>query len=167
MTGPRLSRAAHSPEFYFREGCYITEHWNVPDDPALSLARARVPPGITTRRHRLEGITERYLILAGTGRVEVAGLPATTVTPGDVVVIPPGAARSRRARPSALPARGRRIWYSWRPARPAFELNATRIWKPTPANNLAAGPHPGTRRGPDLCGGPGPGYMPFAGPITS
>ena len=65
----------------------------MPGDPALSLARARVPPGVTTRRHCLDGITERYLILAGSGRVEVEGLPPTTVQPGDVVLIPPGVAQ--------------------------------------------------------------------------
>ena len=93
MTGPRLGRGTRSREFYFREGCYITEHWNDPADAALSLARARVPPGVTTRRHRLEGVTERYLVLAGTGRVEVEGLPPSEVGPGDVVLIPPGAAQ--------------------------------------------------------------------------
>ena len=64
MSRPCIARAADGAEFHFREGCYITEQWNVAADPALSLARARVPPGVTTRCHRLSGITERYLILA-------------------------------------------------------------------------------------------------------
>jgi mannose-6-phosphate isomerase-like protein (cupin superfamily) len=44
---------------------------------------------VTTRLHRLEGVTERYVILEGTGRVEVHGLAPERVEPGDVVVIPP------------------------------------------------------------------------------
>jgi len=93
MSRPCIARAADRAEFHFREGCYITEQWNVADDPALSLARARVPPGARTRRHCLEGVTERYLILEGAGRVEVDGLAASTVGPGDVVLIPPGVAQ--------------------------------------------------------------------------
>jgi hypothetical protein len=42
-------------EFYISEGCFITEWLNTPDDPAVSIARARVPPGVTTRWHRLAG----------------------------------------------------------------------------------------------------------------
>jgi len=69
--------------------CHIIEVSNSPDDPATSIARARVEPGITTRWHRLTGTTERYVILEGTGCVEVGELPATDVTAGDVVLIPP------------------------------------------------------------------------------
>ena len=90
---PRIGRAADSRERFFVEGCYITEWWNTPDDPGLSIARARVPAGATTRWHRLSGIAERYLILEGRGRVEVEGLPATEVGPGDTVLIPPGTAQ--------------------------------------------------------------------------
>lgn len=77
-------------EYFFAEGCFIVESSNSPDDPDLSIARARVEPGRTTRWHYLEGITERYVILAGEGDVEVGDLPATRVHPGDVVIIPPG-----------------------------------------------------------------------------
>ena len=76
-------------EFYTSEGCYITELCNVPTDKEASLARARVAPGVTTRWHRLRGISERYVILEGRGRMEVGDLPATEVGPGDVVIIPP------------------------------------------------------------------------------
>jgi mannose-6-phosphate isomerase-like protein (cupin superfamily) len=76
-------------EFYTCEGCYITELLSSPDDPQASIARARVEPGVTTRRHRLQGIVERYYILAGRGLVEVGKLPPQEVTPGDVVLIPP------------------------------------------------------------------------------
>jgi mannose-6-phosphate isomerase-like protein (cupin superfamily) len=77
-------------EFFTEEGCYILETWNRSDDPAVSVARARVPPGATTRRHRLAGIVERYLILLGEGRVEVQGMAPRVVGPGDLVYIPAG-----------------------------------------------------------------------------
>lgn len=76
-------------EYYFAEGCFIMEEWNAPTDEAVSVARARVESGVTTRWHRLHGVTERYLILEGQGRVEVGHLPPEVVGPGTVVVIPP------------------------------------------------------------------------------
>jgi mannose-6-phosphate isomerase-like protein (cupin superfamily) len=81
---------AASAEYYTEERCYINELANIADDPAVSIARARVAPGVVTRLHRLRGITERYVILAGTGNVEVGSLPAQDVAVGDVVLIPPG-----------------------------------------------------------------------------
>jgi len=77
-------------EFFTVEGCHINELSNSDADPEASIARARVPPGVTTRWHRLAGTTERYVILSGAGKVEVGSLPAQTVAPGDVVLIPPG-----------------------------------------------------------------------------
>ena len=77
-------------EYFFAEGCFITEGWNTSVDEAVSVARARVEPGVTTRWHRLRGVTERYLILEGRGRVEVGDLPPENVGPGAVVLIPPG-----------------------------------------------------------------------------
>jgi mannose-6-phosphate isomerase-like protein (cupin superfamily) len=76
-------------EYYFDEGCYITELSNTPADPEASIARARVLPGVTTRWHRLIETMERYVMLEGKGRVEIGDEPAREVGPGDVVVIPP------------------------------------------------------------------------------
>jgi len=76
-------------EYYFVEGCFILELSNTPDDPDLSIARARVRPGVTTRLHRLHKITERYVILEGMGMLSVDGEAARPVGPGDVVIIPP------------------------------------------------------------------------------
>lgn len=76
-------------EFYITEGCYITELSNTPDDPDVSIARARVEPGVTTRWHRLKGTAERYFIISGRGLVEVGERPAQKVTAGDIVLIPP------------------------------------------------------------------------------
>jgi mannose-6-phosphate isomerase-like protein (cupin superfamily) len=86
---PRVVRNRTTREYYFREGCHITEWLNSADDENLSIARARVEPGVTTRLHSLAGITERYLILEGRGQVRVGQLPEAEVEPGDVVVIPP------------------------------------------------------------------------------
>ena len=76
-------------EFYTPEGCYIIELSNTDDDRDASIARARVEAGASTRWHRLSGITERYVMLEGVGRVEVGDLPPQEVSAGDVVLIPP------------------------------------------------------------------------------
>jgi mannose-6-phosphate isomerase-like protein (cupin superfamily) len=88
-----LAPLIHHPtatEYFFAEGCFITEWWNTSADQAVSVARACVKPGVTTRWHRLRNTTERYLILEGRGRVEVGDGPPEDVGPGAVVLIPPG-----------------------------------------------------------------------------
>ena len=75
-------------EFYTEEKCYITELSNTSNDPDLSIARARVEPGVTTCWHRLIGTTERYYILKGIGVVEVGKLPPEEIKAGDIVIIP-------------------------------------------------------------------------------
>lgn len=76
-------------EFYISEKCYVTELSNSADDPEVSIARARVESGVTTRWHRLKGISERYFIISGKGRVEIGDMPPREVTAGDIVLIPP------------------------------------------------------------------------------
>jgi len=76
-------------EYYFEEGCFIVELHNTPADPAVSVARARVEPGRTTRWHSLAGIEERYLVVQGSGRVEVGSQAPRDVRQNDVVRIPP------------------------------------------------------------------------------
>ena len=82
----------HDPAkaFFTDERCHITELSNSPADEALSIALARVEPGVTTRWHRLIGTTERYVMLSGQGVVEIGNLPPRAVAPHDVVIIPPG-----------------------------------------------------------------------------
>ncbi len=75
-------------EYFFTEGCFITELSNTSNDPEVSIARARVERGQTTKWHSLAGVTERYIILEGIGRVEVENLEPTVVNSGDVVIIP-------------------------------------------------------------------------------
>jgi len=93
MNDARIERDAAGSEYWFEEGCHITELWNSDADARVSVARARVAPGDRTRLHRLDGITERYVVLEGQGTVEVGTLPPGRVKPGDVVVIPPGVAQ--------------------------------------------------------------------------
>lgn len=90
---PGTSAGSRATEEPTRERCSITEWSNTPDDPGLSVARARVAPGITTRWHRLDGIAERYVILEGQGRAEIGGLPPQDLLPGDVLRIAPGQAQ--------------------------------------------------------------------------
>jgi mannose-6-phosphate isomerase-like protein (cupin superfamily) len=89
---PNLLKGASPPsgtvDLRTEERCFIIEIWNHPSDPAISLARARVLPGVTTARHAL-AIDERYVIESGEGRVEIAGVESD-VAPGDVVLIPAG-----------------------------------------------------------------------------
>jgi mannose-6-phosphate isomerase-like protein (cupin superfamily) len=75
-------------ETFIAEGCFIVELSNTADDPDISIARARVAPGVTTRWHRLVRTVERYVILEGQGRVEIGSLSPQDLKPGDVALIP-------------------------------------------------------------------------------
>ncbi|MCP5207234.1 MAG: cupin domain-containing protein [Hahellaceae bacterium] len=96
-------------EYYFQEGCHIIELLNREDDADVSIARARVTPGATTRLHALINTSERYLILQGQGEVFIGGRTTSNgqansdmeeniaaeplrqaVAIGDMVIIPPG-----------------------------------------------------------------------------
>src|SRR5690606_27800598 len=85
---PSIQHGALLSEHYTEERCHIVELSNRADDPAVSIARARVEPGVTTRWHRLRGIAERYVILRGEGRVELGDTIARIVVVGDTVLIP-------------------------------------------------------------------------------
>lgn len=77
-----------STEYFFAaEGCYISELSNTTDDPAVSIAQARVEPGITTAWHQLKNTIERYVILSGTGLAEIGDAAPRSVNAGDVVHI--------------------------------------------------------------------------------
>jgi len=78
-----------SKEFYTTEKCFITELSNTIDDPDVSIARARVKPGVSTSWHRLKKTAERYYIISGKGSVEIGDLLPQEVTDGDIVIIPP------------------------------------------------------------------------------
>jgi mannose-6-phosphate isomerase-like protein (cupin superfamily) len=90
---PFVRHPEDAEEYYSSERCHILETWNRADDNAVSVARARVPPGVATRWHALDGTAERYLIIEGHGRIELTGLEPEVVGPGDLVFIPPGCAQ--------------------------------------------------------------------------
>ncbi|MFT4748410.1 MAG: mannose-6-phosphate isomerase-like protein (cupin superfamily) [Pseudohongiellaceae bacterium] len=85
---PTIKRFQLENEYYFKEGCHIIEVSNSQSDERLSIARARVEPQHTTAWHQLRGTVERYVILEGTGTVEIGDMPPSIVSPGDVVIIP-------------------------------------------------------------------------------
>ncbi len=86
---PRIITEDLSKEYHTSERCHILKNWSSAEE-GLSIARARVEPGITTQRHILNGVDEKYLIIGGKGKMEVGDLPATEVKAGDLVVIPAG-----------------------------------------------------------------------------
>ena len=90
LQAARVVRYSEERDYFFTEGCFINELLNTDDDRQLSVARARVRAGETTRWHKLEGITERYLMVAGEGTAEVGDEPAVVLNPGDVLLIPAG-----------------------------------------------------------------------------
>lgn len=89
-----MNQSIHSPnpsdELPTEENCHILEVWNNNSDNAVSIARARLEPGMTTKLHRLKGVDERYLIVTGTGITQVGDSAPVEVRPGDVVIIPSG-----------------------------------------------------------------------------
>lgn len=92
MTNAFIPGPASRDEVLTRERCYITELLNDPAVPRASLARCRVPPGVTTELHRL-AVDEWYVVSEGHGRMEVGGEPPFEVAPGDAVAIPAGCAQ--------------------------------------------------------------------------
>lgn len=85
----QILNTPESAEYFFEEGCFILELSNSAQDPQLSIARARVKAGVSTRLHRLSGLVERYVIVSGVGMIEIAGLPVQKVSAGNVIIIPP------------------------------------------------------------------------------
>ena len=75
-------------EFFLEEGCYIVELHNSAEDAGCSVARARVEPGETTELHCLQDIVERYVIVSGSGEVEIGQQAPVRVTAMDTVIIP-------------------------------------------------------------------------------
>lgn len=74
-------------EFATRERCYITEWLNDQRWPEVSIARARVEPGVTTELHTLD-VLEWYVIEQGRGELTVGDADARNVAPGDSIPIP-------------------------------------------------------------------------------
>ena len=66
-----------------------------------SLAEAELEPGQATERHYHARTEEIYVVLEGTGEMEVDG-ERRPVAPGDAILIPPGAWHEIRAAGSPL-----------------------------------------------------------------
>jgi mannose-6-phosphate isomerase-like protein (cupin superfamily) len=86
---PRIVKANNLNEYLTPERCFIAENYSATDGK-VSIARARVNPGVTTVAHHLEGIDEVYVIAEGKGLVDFEGLEPTELNVGDVVIIPSG-----------------------------------------------------------------------------
>ncbi len=96
--------AADCEEFMTQERCHISEVANDSLDEGLSVAIARVEPGVCTAWHSLKDTSERYLIISGKGRVELDAMFGdyqqgtdnkiiNDVSAGDVVRIAPDVAQ--------------------------------------------------------------------------
>jgi mannose-6-phosphate isomerase-like protein (cupin superfamily) len=85
---PKIVKQDTATEFETAERCHIIETSNDSEDESVSIARARVEPGVTTAWHKLNGVAERYIIVSGSGRVELGELEPAEVSAGDVVRIP-------------------------------------------------------------------------------
>ena len=90
---PKIITESSENEEYTLERLFITEMWNRVEDPDVSIAKAKVKPGVTTALHYLDGVDEKYIIISGEGVMEIEGLALAEVSPGDVVVIPANSAQ--------------------------------------------------------------------------
>jgi mannose-6-phosphate isomerase-like protein (cupin superfamily) len=89
---PTIVKADSLKEYLTPEHCFIFENWGLVSagDNAVSIARARVEAGVTTKAHHLDGVQEIYLITQGKGKVQISNMEPAIVAEGDVVVIPSG-----------------------------------------------------------------------------
>jgi quercetin dioxygenase-like cupin family protein len=83
----QIARRDALDPFTTKDGSTIREYLHT---PAQSLAEATLEPGQGTQRHHHRRAEEIYLIVEGSGRMEVDGERAEVV-PGDAILIPPGA----------------------------------------------------------------------------
>ena len=74
-------------EFYTDEKCFITEILNTPKVKGMSVAQARVEPGVTTQNHTLD-FDEAYYILKGKGEMQINSGELKVILPGDLAYIP-------------------------------------------------------------------------------
>ena len=77
-------------EYYTEERCYIQEIINRPALEGVSIAKARVEPGVHTALHKLKETDELYYILEGQGQIEVDQVMLGQVKEGDSVLIRKG-----------------------------------------------------------------------------
>ncbi len=86
MQQPKIIKKTTPKEYFTSERCYVAENYST---ETVSIARATVKPGVTTKAHHLKNsVQEIYIITSGKGKVHVGNLEPAEVSPGDVVVIP-------------------------------------------------------------------------------
>lgn len=81
------NRVRDAVPFVTKDGSTIREYLHT---ARQSLAEASLAPGQSTRRHHHAASEEIYLIVEGSGRLEIDG-ETRDVGPGDAILIPPGA----------------------------------------------------------------------------
>ena len=93
---PRGASMTNKPgtldEFWTEERCFITELMNSAEVPDVSLALARVEPGVRTQLHALQNVEEIYIVRAGVGQIEIDGIERRLAA-GDRAVVPRSAAQ--------------------------------------------------------------------------
>jgi mannose-6-phosphate isomerase-like protein (cupin superfamily) len=82
-----IIRTESIPEIYTEERCFITEILNAEEFPDISVAQARVRPGVTTALHKLRDTDEKYYVLKGTGEMVIDGKITGRIQAGDLVII--------------------------------------------------------------------------------
>ena len=82
-----IEKAKPPAETWTGERCFITELVNDYGEEEVSIARARVEPGVTTELHALS-VAEWYVIESGRGLMRVGDEVPFEVTPGDTVTVP-------------------------------------------------------------------------------
>jgi mannose-6-phosphate isomerase-like protein (cupin superfamily) len=81
------------PEIIANDLCALRELLHPDHDGqavGYSLAHAVIAPGQATLPHHLEGASEVYYLISGSGRMHI-GDEVRTVQAGDAILIPPGA----------------------------------------------------------------------------
>jgi len=89
-----MSNKAIPDEVWTSERCFIAELLNNEQTSEVSVARARVEPGVSTALHSVS-VAEWYVIESGTGLMTM-GKETRRVAAGDAVAIPRGVAQNIR-----------------------------------------------------------------------
>jgi mannose-6-phosphate isomerase-like protein (cupin superfamily) len=94
---------AEAEAFTTADGSTIRELLGLPTAPVRnqSLAEATLEPGQATARHYHAETEEIYYVVEGSGEMELDG-DRRVLSPGDAVLIPPGAWHQIRARDQRL-----------------------------------------------------------------
>ena len=83
----KIIKANSLNETETEERCSIAENYSCKE---VSIAKATVKPGVTTRAHHLKGVDEIYLIISGKGKLELGSQKSAIVGTGDTIIFPAG-----------------------------------------------------------------------------